>query len=78
MLSRCAHRIYVGAPAYEQLLAIIKLYVNKYLVECSHAANKPPSFLRWYLNPTEVKKIKIADHALDDTVLSFSKEVSKA
>ncbi len=60
--SRCDFMIQVDVPAYEQVLDMVKFYVNKYLIEGSDM--QPPKvslYTRFFGNPPETKKVTVAD-----------------
>jgi len=70
VLSRCGYKLQVGLPAYEQLLEILKKYVNKYLIECSDMKPVSSFWARLFGTTEELKKVNVAPGALDDAALS--------
>lgn len=72
--SRCDYKIQVDVPGYDQVLAMIKLYVNKYLIEASD--KQPEKVSLWtraknfvFGGAKEIVKPKIEEGALSDEIL---------
>lgn len=75
VLSRCAYRLQIDLPGYNEVLAMVKFYINKSLIECSDLQPAKPSLAArawaWVSGKKEEehKKIKIAEGALSDDVV---------
>lgn len=77
--SRCDHMIHIGAPAYTQIVDILRLYINNLLIDASDMQpDKPSIFTRFFRKPAEAQKPKIEEGALSDEVIEdLARQLSK-
>lgn len=67
-INRCDEQIEIGAPAFEQRLSILKMYVNEYLVKASKVIEQV-SFWKWILGYKPKTLLKIEKDVLSEKKL---------
>lgn len=67
-LSRCDEQIEIGPPSHEQRLAILKMYVDEYLVKASNVSQEV-SYWQWLWGYQPPTKLKIEEDTLSEEKL---------
>lgn len=77
--SRCDHMIQIDAPAYAQVVDILRLYINNLIIDASDMQPDKPSILtRFFSKPAEIQKPKIEEGALsDEAIEDIARQLSK-
>ena len=72
VISRCNHKIEIDVPAYEQVLAIIKLYIKMYLIDGVDEKPQQPTYWQRWLGkkPVVLQPVKIEADALNEAALA--------